>query len=77
MKVKSIEMDEEGLPEFVTVHMSRDEALVITRVLGGMNGIQHAAKGTNHEAASEVYDCLTGDLFNRFWDDGERDLPRV
>jgi hypothetical protein len=55
-------------PATVTVTMSIEEALWIAQVAGKQRG------GSPHRT---IYDCLVGDLFNRYWEDGVKDAARV
>ena len=63
--------DGEVIPDQVTVTMGADEALWIAMVAGRVTPGQPATE--------EIYGCLAGDVFNRYWDDGvgqgaQRDL---
>lgn len=60
-----------GSPDAITVTMSVAEAAFITTLLGRMNDLEqdNVIAGGAH-AGRGIYDCLTGDLFNRYWDDG-------
>ena len=78
MKVKAIELDGEELPSAVTVVMTRDEALYLTLLVGKMSGVQaEEVMDGGGEASAEVYECLTGSLFNRFYEDGAADALRA
>lgn len=71
MDAKSIVL-EGGKPAMVTVEMSISEAAAIAKVFGGLSPKSFSEKVpalTNGEH-SEVYGCLVGEVFNRFWDDG-------
>ncbi|ANA86270.1 hypothetical protein SEA_LOZINAK_113 [Gordonia phage Lozinak] len=77
MRVRSIELAENGFPEQVTVVMSRSEAEWITLVLGSLTGEQEEAiKPGYREQSGEIYNALVGELFNRFWEDGINDAVR-
>jgi len=66
MKIKEIHLDDsEGLSE-VTVKMTIQEACWIANIAGVTNNM-------NSELHSEIYDCLVGGLFNKFYDDGIRE----
>ena len=58
-------------PETVTVTMSIKEAIWIAKLAGKQVG----GDGTS----SSIYSCLTGEVFNRWWDDGvtgaNKDFP--
>lgn len=81
MRITHIVLDgpEDGdtAPTQVTVRMTLAEAVYVTKVLGAMNGIQaeQVMPGGAH-ASNEIYSCLTGELFNRFWEDGVDDALR-
>ena len=71
MNTKQIVL-EDGRPTTVTVEMSIAEAAAIAKVFGGFSYTTFTEKVpqlTNGEH-SEVYDCLVGEIFNRYWDDG-------
>lgn len=65
------------VPSRITVEMSQDEALLIATMIGKTNHTQRnemmAGAGV---IGSDVYDCLTGNVFNRYWDDGVTDAMR-
>lgn len=77
MNVKQINLDDDGVPESVFVRMSRDEALYLAKLTGRQT---HTSAGdilTGCAALNtEVYESLTGDLFNRYYDDGVNDAVR-
>lgn len=72
MELKKIELasDEEGdvYPSKITVDMDIKEAIWIASVAGKCRG------ASPH---SRIYDCLVGDLINRYWDDGVDDARRI
>ncbi len=70
MNVKAIEL-EGGKPAKVTVEMGIREAMIIAYIQGkhSPNSLNEIIPGFSEES-SEVYIGLTGELFNRFWDDG-------
>lgn len=77
MKVKSIELDEDEMPERVLVEMTLDEAAVVYRLTGGIapRTVSRALLGTRWgEALDGVATCLSGAFFNRFWDDGANEV---
>ncbi|QAU06617.1 hypothetical protein SEA_WILLIAMBOONE_114 [Gordonia phage WilliamBoone] len=77
MRVRTIDLDENGFPEQVTVVMSRAEAEWIALALGSLTGEQEAAIRPGYrEQNGEVYNALVGELFNRFWEDGINDAVR-
>lgn len=71
MQVNQINL-EEGDPSNVVVSMTTREAALITKVLGrlSMTTAKEMGLGDYSSEHSETYACLTGDFFNRFWDDG-------
>lgn len=60
-----------GKPSRVTVEMTIEEAAAIAKTFGGMSYTTFHQKfpGLGTEF-SEIYGCLVGEVFNRFWDDG-------
>lgn len=64
MKITQVEL-EDGDPARVTVEMTIEEAADLAKIMGGMAPDTGATRAT-----SEVYNCLVGELFNRYWDDG-------
>lgn len=76
MRIDNIKMGG-GLPSEVTVTMSIQQAAAIATVFGKMNGFAHRRLGlANEDEDFSIYDVLTGDLFNRFWDDGVNEYNR-
>ncbi|GAA4176507.1 hypothetical protein [Gryllotalpicola koreensis] len=63
MKVRNIALGENEIPATVTVEMTIDEAAWITRRAG-------SNVAPDRVVSDEIWDALTGSLFNRFWDDG-------
>lgn len=66
-------------PERITVEMSKDEALLIAVMVGKLNGakVDELIPGMSAtETHSDIYDCLTGSVFNRYWEDGVKDALR-
>ena len=77
MRIRQINLDDDGLPDKVTAELTRDEALYIATLLGKQNGITaNEVMGGGDAINHEVYDALVGDLFNRYWDDGTADALR-
>lgn len=74
MKVRNIALDENEDPELVTVEMTLDEAAFIARVAGSLSphAVLTALKDDIrwYKACAETYECLTGSVFNRYWDGG-------
>ena len=81
MRVRAITMDDEAMPATITVEMTLNEAALMARLTGALSptavtsGLGDGPRWFN--AADGVFDCLTGELFNRFWDNGVEDvIPR-
>jgi alpha-D-ribose 1-methylphosphonate 5-triphosphate diphosphatase PhnM len=68
MKVRSIELDEQDLPERITVTMTIQEAVLIGSHVGSVTPTTEATHG--------VYDALSS-VFNAFWEDGINDAKRA
>lgn len=70
MDTKSLTLSA-GRPTMVTVEMTIDEAAVIAKVFGefSLKTFEEKFPRMDNEH-SEIYDCLVGEVFNRFWDDG-------
>lgn len=71
MELKSMTFatDTEGdtLPDTITVSMSTEEALWIALIAGKQRG------SSPHNG---IYSCLTGNVFNRYWEDGVDDAKK-
>lgn len=82
MKLKNIALTEhetEGaVPETITVEMTARELVFLAKTLGKQNGNAAEAllPGGTAECV-EIYDCLTGDVANRFFDGGVDDWAQV
>ncbi len=59
MEIKNIQL--ENGPSRITVEMSLEEAIWIAKVAGKQRGVS---------PHNEIYACLVGEMFNRFWDSG-------
>lgn len=72
MRLESItfaEHPEQGaLPATVTVEMTVEEAMWAAQLSGKQRG---------ESPHNGVFDCLIGDVFNRYWDDGIDGALRV
>lgn len=71
MQVKQINLDDDGQPETVLVRLTREEATYIALLTGRQNG------STSEEVMAgggvlngQVYEALTGEFFNRYYEDG-------
>lgn len=70
MKIRKIELND-GQPTKVTAELTVVEAAYLARITGKQNGITAAEfMAGGSDANTEIYSCLTGELFNRFYDDG-------
>lgn len=77
MKLLGLSFDDDANPDLITVAMTRDEAILIAQVLGHMKGtVQEAVFVGGDEVGSDIYGCLVGDVFNRYWEDGVTDALR-
>lgn len=71
MKIRSIQLNEDEMPESVTAVLSLREALFIGLVLGKQNDPDsNAILPEGYREGESVYNGLTGGLFNRFWENG-------
>lgn len=74
MKVKRIDLDDEEVPETVTVELTHDEAVFLALFLGKQKGAEEeAVMRGGSRLGGEIYEGLTGGVFNRFYDDGVND----
>ena len=70
MRLNAIEFEEgeEGaVPAEITVTMTLEEAASIAKVFGEFNDAQLKKFVIPH---TEIYNVLTSDVFNRYWEDG-------
>lgn len=72
--VKSIEFDDEGNPEQVTVRLTADEAAYVAVFTGkqsdeSASDIMRGGGGPNRR----LYESMVGDVFNRCYDGGVQD----
>jgi hypothetical protein len=78
MKLRRIELDDNELPSRATFDVTADEALYLAVLLGKMSGTQAEELLTGGgELSADLYECLTGSLFNRFYEDGVNDAVRA
>lgn len=69
--IKSIEFDNNGELEFVTVRMSAEEAAFIAKFTGRQSGETAEEVMTGGApASSHLYDTMAGEVFNRLYDGG-------
>lgn len=67
----------EALPNWIAVEMTRDEALLIVTMIGGTSPLnREGIMPLGGQIGSDIYDCLIGDVFNRYWEDGANDARR-
>ncbi|MFB7312999.1 hypothetical protein [Streptomyces sp. NPDC056192] len=71
MLVKQINLDDDGQPETLLVRLTRNEAAYLALLTGKQSGhtsgdIMPGGDSLN----SEVYEALTGEFFNRYYEDG-------
>lgn len=72
--VKQIDLDNDGSPEFITVRLCVEEAAYIAKIVGRHSDVTANDVMDNGAAANgALYNALTGEFFNRFWDGGVDD----
>jgi len=78
VKVKRIDLDDEEMPESVTLELTHDEAVFLAVCLGRLNGEQEEEilKGGS-VLGSALYHGLAGGVFNRFYEDGVEDAAQA
>ena len=69
MKLDNIEFDKEEELKEITVTMSIDEACWMAKMTGSITNV-------NSKLHSEIYSCLTGAFFNKFYCDGVNEAQR-
>ena len=76
MKITTITLGDEAVPDTVTAIMTTAEAALIAAVLGGLSPkeVTDQFGGSHHLQLESIYGALSGDFFNRFWDGGVRDV---
>lgn len=71
MQVKQINLDDDGQPETVLVRVTRAEAAYLALLTGKQNGLtSEEVMPGGADLNSEIYESLTGDFFNRYYEDG-------
>lgn len=71
MRIRQINLDDDGLPERITAELTRDEALYITTFLGQQtHGSANEVMSGGADVGNDMYDTLTGGLFDLYWNDG-------
>ena len=77
MKIRRIDLNDDEVPETITVELTHDEAVFLALFLGKQNGTEEEAVMTGGaRLGGEIYDGLTGGVFNRFYEDGVKDAAR-
>lgn len=71
--VRTIEMDDHGEPEFVTVRMSLEELAYLAKVTGKHSTVTAEEIMHGGAANTHLYDCASGEVFNRYYDGGVDD----
>lgn len=80
-----------AVPNVVTVTMTIEEACAIALFAGKVSpakaseilglsrtqGVGGSEADRNADAMHNVYDCLVGDVFNRYWDSGLEEYRRM
>jgi hypothetical protein len=71
MKITNIALNDDGRPDLITAKLTRAELLYIGLTIGGHSGeaSEKIMQGGSH-IATDLYQSITGDLFNRYYDDG-------
>jgi hypothetical protein len=78
VKVKRIDLGDDERPETITVELTHDEAVFLALFLGKQNGIEEeAVMPGGARLGGEIYDGLTGGVFNRFYEDGVTDAAKT
>lgn len=74
MRVRSVDLDENGNPSAATVTLTRKELQLIAKMLGDQSheDVDRLLPG-HAQASSDIYRGLTGLVFNPYWDDGLSD----
>lgn len=71
MKVKSIQLNDDEMPQSLIVELSIREALFIGLAIGGNNDADaNAIIPGGYVENGSIYSGLVGGLFNRYWDSG-------
>jgi hypothetical protein len=82
VKLKQIHLDERpdfkepgAYPTSCVVEMTIEEAAYLSQILGRIN--DHDKEAIVRGAAGfDIWHCLNGDLFDRFWDEGDSGAMR-
>jgi hypothetical protein len=82
MKLKALTLTEDGtggaMPETITVEMTAREMVLLAYTLSAQSDdvADSLLEGASVEGR-EIYSCLTGDVANRFFENGIIDMARV
>ena len=79
MKLRAVEMDDEEMPASLTVEMTVDEAALLYALTGKV-APKVVAEAIGLDFGNALYDvasCLSGSFFNRWWDNGARDVVNL
>ena len=63
MRLRTINLDSDESLTTISVDMTIEEACWIAKVTGSVNN-------ANSKLHSDIYSCLSGAVFNRFYEDG-------
>lgn len=75
MKLRQITLDDDEMPETITVELTVDEAALLYALTGHIAPKSVTEAGGDirwGNALYDVADCLSGSFFNRYWDEGAR-----
>jgi len=76
MRITAITLDK-GMPATITSEISAAEAIFLATLLGQQTGIAANGVWPGHgELSTAVYDCLSGEVFNRYYEDGVDEARR-
>lgn len=64
-RIRNISIGCDGHPSAITIQMSADHAAKLVEILGALKN-----ETGRTELTSDLYSCLNGELFNRFYEDG-------
>lgn len=71
MKLRQINLSAEETPESILVEMTTAEAVFAAKLIGRMNDFDmDEVMHDGHLLGGEIYGCLTGAFFNKFWHSG-------
>ena len=73
MKIRTIVLGDDEMPESIDVTMTLAEVVVLARWTGSLSGIT----SPEPKITSEIYGALVGGFVNRFWEDWMNDLRHI